>query len=193
MMTRILKPLILSTHERLIEIFSDFLTNEKGLNVLGQGLGGKQINAIDILATDKDKLYITTVNTSDFRDAVFRSILSYGWYKENKNLIERLFASFTGLDKLSGLEPNLAIFSATVPVDIYSTLKELFSVPVQIYRYTLFGTETSPEIFVEEMDSKNLSTKPNELDPDMVKKELGIKAYTLTDEEIKEFLEIFRE
>ncbi len=191
-MTKILKPLTLSKGRRLIEICSDFLVDAMDLKVIGQGLGSRETGVIDILAIDKDKLYITTVDTSDFSDALFRSILAYRWYKENRGLIEKLSTSLSGTDNLRALEPSLVVFSPSPPQGIYSALKELFSLPVYVFRFTLFGSETSPEIFAEEMDASLSTSKPTDFDTASIRKELGIEASNLTDEEIKEFLETFR-
>ena len=72
--------------------------------------------------------------------------------------------------------------------------------PINYLKYTLFGSESDPDIFIEDFvkdmedDYNNQSTIKDSpaikdySEPDTLRKELNIELANLTDEEIKEFL-----
>jgi len=183
-MTRILKPIIIENHEKISQICAQFFIEERGFKIIDSNLGNNEIAGIDLLATDFENIYLVTVSTSDIKDALFRSIMAYNWYKENKAILSRIYALH---DNFFEMSPTLIILSPYFPHEMHPVLKELCKVPIQFYKYTAFGQEADPDVFIEDISQHHGLATYGEPDLNKLRKGLDIELANLTDEEIKEF------
>ncbi len=80
----------------------------------------------------------------------------------------------------------LMILSPSFPPEINSILQYNLKADVRLFQYVILGSESDPDIYVEEICS---SRAPQELTHDFagLTKELGIEKAGLTDKEISEF------
>ncbi|MGA1824065.1 MAG: hypothetical protein ACMUIP_05310 [bacterium] len=204
-MARILKPITIYDPAKLSTICSQFLIDEYGLRIIDSTIDYNDIVKIDVLAVcereiaprviDSKKIYLITIDSSDFNEALIRAFSGYKWFMDNKVLLHRIYSS---ADIDLERSPSLLIVSPNAPSETYVILKDVCKVPLNYLKFTLFGSESDPDIFIEDFvikdeadDSHNQSHRENysELHSDTLRKELNIEFSNLTDEEIKEFLQ----
>ncbi|MGA1867808.1 MAG: hypothetical protein ACMUJM_04595 [bacterium] len=190
-MTRILKPLTINNAKKLSKICGQALVKMYGLKVVDGNLGYNDRAMIDLLAVDENHINLVTIDRGNFNEALFRSFSGYRWFRENRSLLKRIYSSpEVNLEGSS----SLLILSSSFPPDTCAMLKNLCTVPLYVLKYTLFGSEGDPEIFIEDMGTNlgNHAPDSEDIEPAKaakVREELNLEIGNLTDEEIKEFLD----
>ena len=189
-MSRILKPVSIQRIEHLQQICARYFIDEHGFHIAEYNLGNTFTGNIDLLASNDTSLFLITINSAGFADSLLRSLTGYRWFKENRDFLRRVYPPE---DINIDLPVCLIILSQEFPPEIQSILKEVCSVPAALYRYRLLGSADDPDIFIEDICSPESFPARQELDPDALRKELGIEHANLSDDDIREFIAAMRE
>jgi len=183
-MTRILKPVSSRTVKYLNQICAQYFKETHGFRIIEYDLGNSFTGRIDLLAADKSRVCLITIGTTDFSHALFRSLMGYRWFRENLDFLKRAYSP----EEIDLAMPvNLLILSQDFPSGSCGMCEDIFTVPLCLYRYQLFGSGDDPDVHIE-----NLS-EPPEGAPlpgenfDALRKELGIEHAGLSDQDIREF------
>ena len=188
-MSRILKPVSLQRTEYLQQICARYFIHEHGFRIIEFNLGNTFTGNVDLLAATDTSLFLITIGSTGFADALLRSLTGYRWFRENRDFLRRIYPPE---DINIDLPVCLIILSLEFPPEIPSILDEVCSVPVGLYRYRLLGSADDPDIFIEDICSPAGSEAGHELDPDALRKELGIEHANLSDDDIREFFHAMR-
>ncbi|MGC9323660.1 MAG: hypothetical protein ACP5G0_02810 [Desulfomonilia bacterium] len=184
-MTKFLKPLTIADHEQVVKICAQYFTSELGFRILEFNLGNTYTGSIDLLAVNHTRVHLIFINTSHFPDTLFRSLTGYRRFRQDSDFLCRVYGA---KDVNFDLTPELVILSPDFLPEISSVLREMMRVPVKLFRYLMFGHESDPELFVEELVESKRESAQEGLDLAAVRKNLGIEESVLTDDEIREFL-----
>jgi hypothetical protein len=186
---RFLKPLENPEHEQITRICAFWLRDEMGFRIVEYGLGNSFTGCIDLLATDEKNVYLITVNTRRFEDALLSSLMGFRWFHENLDFLSRVYSK----DEIDlSLPPIILICSPEFPPDALSVLNHGLKLPVRLFRYLVFHAEDDADLYVEELLYPEGKNKQPPIDPGALRKELGIEEAGLTDGEIREFIETMR-
>jgi len=180
---RFLKPTINADHDQITRMCGHWFRDELGLKIVEYHLGNIFTGRIDMLATDGVKVFLITINSARFDEALLRSLMGFRWLHENKEFLSRAYGP-QEIDLLLPLE--IVILSPTFPPEALSILRQALKLPVRLFRYMLFDSEGDPEIYIEEL-SDHVSEERSSSNFDRLRRELGIEKAGLTDEEIQEF------
>jgi hypothetical protein len=183
-MTRLLKPVPSKAVKYLSQICAQYFREIKGYRIIEHSLGNNFTGRIDLLATDDSRVYLVTIGTSDFPHALFRSLMGYRWFSENREFLKRIYSP----EEIDITKPvSLVILSQDFPSGSCDMCEQACLVPISLYRYRLFGTGDDPDISIESIsDSGEGSVRPEE-DMDILRKNLGIEEAHLSDQEIRDF------
>ncbi|HQG31077.1 MAG TPA: hypothetical protein PLA83_04045 [Deltaproteobacteria bacterium] len=183
-MTRILKPVPGKAVEYLSQICAQYFREIKGYRIVEHSLGNNFTGRIDLLATDGSRVYLVTIGTSDFPHALFRSLMGYSWFSENREFLKRIYSP----EEIDITKPvSLIILSQDFPSGSCSMCEQACTVPVSLYRYRLFGAGDDPDISIESVSNPAEEPIPPEEDLELLRKSLGIEEARLTDREIRDF------
>ncbi len=183
-MTRILKPVAGKAVEYLSRICARYFSEVKGYRIVEHSLGNSFTGRIDLLATDGSRVYLATIGTSDFPHALFRSLMGYWWFSENREFLKRIY----GPEEIDVEKPvNLIILSQDFPSGSCGMCGQAFAVPVSLYRYRLFGASDDPDISIESVSDPGEGSILPEEDLESLRRSLGIEDARLTDQEIRDF------
>jgi hypothetical protein len=183
-MSRILKPITAQNVKYLHQICAQYFISERGFCIAEYNLGNSFTGNIDLLASDENAVYLTTINSADFAGALLRSFTGYRWFRKNRDFLRRIYLP----DDIDiDLPVRLIILSQDFPPEIHSIVDEVCSVPVELYRYRLFGSSHDPDIFIEEIQCPDRTHPAHEEDPDALRTQLKIEAANLSDDDIREF------
>ncbi|MEN6472705.1 MAG: hypothetical protein ABFD81_01720 [Syntrophaceae bacterium] len=188
---RFLKPLIPSDHGEMAKACGQWFRDELGLKIVEYNLGNTFTGSIDILATDGQHLFLITVCSTLVEEALLRALTGLWWFSANKTFLARVFSK-TELDLT--LPPQIMILAPNFPPEAKAILAQALTVPVRLFRYMAFGSETNPEVFIEELGSTH-AAQPSVAtaeDFDALRQELGIEKASLSDEEIRDFKSTMR-
>jgi hypothetical protein len=182
---RFLKPLIPSDHEEMAKACGQWFRDELGLKIVEFNLGNTFTGSIDILATDGRHLFLITLSSTQIEEALLRSLTGLWWFSANKSFLARVFAK-SELDLTLPLQ--IMILAPNFPPEAKAILTQALTVPVRLFRYLAFGSETSPEVFIEELGVTHAAPQPvTAEDFNLLRRELGLEKAGLTDEEIRDF------
>ncbi|MBN1634913.1 MAG: hypothetical protein JW920_00260, partial [Deltaproteobacteria bacterium] len=145
-MTRILKPIKIENNAHLAQICAEYFSDQYGVSIIDYHVCSGDRGSIDILAAQGKKVYLMSIGKSDFATTLMTSFLGYRWYQENLDLLLRTYGS-RGLSKDNS--PVIVILSADLDMHACSVCSDVCKVPLQFYRYSIFGSQSEPEIFVE--------------------------------------------
>ena len=217
---RILAPIIINNSRKLSHICGEFFTAQHGFKILDYDFNNLSSGNIDFFATKGERAYLACINTSDFKETLFRSFLGYKWYLENQRLLSKIYFQkkddfkdgsspiAVGQHEIgneidehisSYKPPCLIILSHDFLPGIYFMLNSICKIPIQLYKYLIFGSVNEPEIFIEKVDqyqidphpqASPIKEDPKEQDFNRLRKELGIELANCSDNEIKNFLSI---
>jgi hypothetical protein len=182
--TRILKPVSGKTATYLSQICAQYFKEAIGLRVVEYDLGNAFTGRIDLLATDGSRIQLVTIGTSDFPHDLFRALTGYRWFRENIEFLRRVY-SRSEIDL--GLPLSLVILSQDLPIGAGELCREFLTVPVVLYTYRLFGSGDDPDISVECVLDTGKGIRAVEEDFDALRRDLGIEAAGLTDQDIRDF------
>ncbi|MBN2372952.1 hypothetical protein JXL19_04095 [bacterium] len=206
-MPKLLKPIKITDHKYLIKIFGESLNEEEEWSILDQELGSPQRGTIDLLGVDPEKrANIITIGTKDIEQDIVRCFRGYRWFKENQEIMKRIFSP----QKINyDLSVKLVLFLEQDVPDASKMVQELCRVPIDLYRYLCFGPNDNPSIYIEPLDSQRPVTAPPAgtgdktqpspqpeiratAPPDIeeIKKRLKIELADLNEKEIQEFLDL---
>jgi hypothetical protein len=183
-MMRFLKSVNIADSGHIIRICAQWLSQGLGLRIVEYRIGNSFTGSIDILAVDKDKIYLVTINTGKLSDSLLGALTGYRWYLENREFLARVYQpgeiDFT-------LPTILMILSPSFPPEINSILQHGLKADVRLFQYVILGSEKDPDIYVEEICTLDA---PRELTQSFagITHELGVEKAGLTQEEISEFL-----
>ena len=187
-MMRFLKPVNIADSARIIRICAQWLSQGLGLRIVEYRIGNSFTGSIDILAVDKDKIYLVTINTGRLSDALLAALTGYRWYLENREFLARVYQpseiDFT-------LPEMLMILSPSFPAEISSILHHGLKANVRLFQYVILGSETDPDIYVEEICTSQAPQEAIQGCPGLTQ-ELGIEKAGLTEGEINEFFMAMR-
>ena len=185
-MMRFLKPLTPSDHPEMAKACGQWFRDELGLKIVEYNLGNSFTGSIDILATDGKHLILITVSSTQIEEALLRSLTGLWWFSANKTFLARVFSK-AELDLT--LPPQIMILAPNFPPESKAIMEQALTVPVRLFRYMAFGSETNPELFIEELGTPRAVQAPvaQTEDFDALRKELGIEKADLSDEEIRDF------
>ncbi|HNY65449.1 MAG TPA: hypothetical protein PKM41_08405 [Deltaproteobacteria bacterium] len=182
-MTRILKPVSGKAAKYLGQICAQYFRESQGLRAVEYDLGNAFTGRIDLLATDGTRNCLVTIGTADFAHDLFRSLTGYRWFRENHEFLSRVY----GRDEIDlSLPLRLVILSQELPADAPGLCSETIAVPIELYRYRLYGSGDDPDISVELLWSPEEGLVIPE-DFDALRRDLGIEAACLTDGDIRDF------
>lgn len=183
-MTRILKPVPSKTVKYLNQICAQYFKEAHGYRIIEYNLGNNFTGRVDLLAADKSRVYLVTIDTSDFPHALFRSLMGYRWFKENHEFLKRAYSP----EEIDLTQPvSLVILSQDFPSGACDMCEDICTVPISLYRYRLFGSGDDPDISIESLSepTEDISLPGNDLDA--LRKELDIELADLSDRDIKDF------
>jgi hypothetical protein len=187
-MMRFLKPVNIADSAHIIRICALWLKEGLGLRIVEYRIGNSFTGSIDILAVDKDKIYLVTINTGKLSDALFGALTGYRWYLENREFLARVYQpseiDFT-------LPTMLMILSPSFPPEINSILQHGLKADVRLFQYVILGSENDPDIYVEEMRTSEAPQVVTQSFEGLTQ-ELGIEKAGLANKEISEFLMAMR-
>ena len=187
-MMRFLKPVNIADSAHIIRICAQWLSQGLGLRIVEYRIGNSFTGSIDILAVDKGKIYLVTINTGKISDALLGALTGYRWYLENREFLARVYQpseiDFT-------LPAMLIILSPSFPAEINSILQHGLKADVRLFQYVILGSENDPDIFVEEICTSDVPQGVTQSFAGLTQ-ELGIEKAGLTDGEISEFLMAIR-
>jgi hypothetical protein len=183
-MMRFLKPVNIADSAHIIRICAQWLKDGLGLRIVEYRIGNSFTGSIDILAVDKGKIYLVTINTGKLSDALLGALTGYRWYLENREFLARVYQpseiDFT-------LPTMLIILSPSFPAEINSILQHGLKADVRLFQYVILGSENDPDIYVEEICTSDAPQGVTQSFTGLTQ-ELGIEKAGLTDGEISEFL-----
>jgi hypothetical protein len=183
-MMRFLKSVNLSDTAHIIRICAQWIKEGLGLRIVEYRIGNSFTGSIDILAVDKDKIYLVTINTGKLSDALLGALTGYRWYLENREFLARVYqpgeVDFT-------LPTMLMILSPSFPPEINSILQSSLKADVRLFQYVILGSENDPDIYVEEICISEAQQKVSQGFEGLMQ-ELRIEKAGLTEGEIREFL-----
>ncbi len=175
--------MINADHDQTTRMCGHWFRDELGLKIVEYHLGNTFTGRIDMLATDGVKVFLITINSARFDEALLRSLMGFRWLLENKEFLSRAY----GPQEINLLLPlEMVILSPTFPPEALSILRQALKLPARLFRYMLFDSEGDPEIYIEEL-SDHVSQERSSSNFDRLSRELGIEKAGLTDEEIREF------
>lgn len=183
-MTRILKPVPSKTVKYLNQICAQYFKETYGYRIVEYDLGNNFTGRIDLLATDRSRVYLVTIGTSDFPHAFFRSLMGYRWFKENQEFLQRVYSP-EEIDL--SLPLNLVILSQDLPSGACDMCDDISTVPISLFRYQLFGSGEDPDISIENVSEPVGSNSQPEENLEALKKDLGIELADLSDQDIRDF------
>ncbi|MDT8271953.1 MAG: hypothetical protein RRA35_02050 [Desulfomonilia bacterium] len=188
-MTRILKALHMIDQEQVTRICAHYFVVERGFEVLEYHLGNLYTGSIDLLAAHEGRIYLIFINTANFSDTLVRSLTGYQRFMQNREFLARAY----GGEHLDFTQhPVLAILSPSFPGETALVVQETLRIPVECYRYLLFGSQSNPELFVEALDREKAEPPLEEVDLGALRTNLHIEDAGLSDEDILDFLERIR-
>jgi hypothetical protein len=186
---RLLKPIHMGDAAQVIRICAQWLKEDLGFRVVEYRIGNAFTGSIDILAVDAVRVYLITVNTGRLSDALMEALTGYRWFLENREFLDRVYHT----DEISLLgPPTLLLLSPDFPPEIHSILLQGLKMEFRLFRYIVTGTEDDPDLYVEELAAHGLTESAGEMDLDKIRRDLGIEAAGLEDEEIRDFLRSMR-
>ncbi len=188
-MMRLLKPVSVADTARLIRLCAQWVKDGLGLGIVEYRIGNAFTGSIDILAVDRSRVYLVTVNTGSLADAILEALTGYRWFCENSEFLHRVYRSGS-IDLLQ--KPVLVLLSPEYPPEIHSVLRLGLAVEFRLFKYLVLGSEDEPELYVEEVHGHGAATAPATFDPAEIRRELGIEKAGLGDDEIVEFLTAVR-
>jgi hypothetical protein len=187
-MMRFLKTINIADSAHIIRICAQWLKEGLGLRIVEYRIGNSFTGSIDILAVDKDKIYLVTINTGKLGDALLGSLTGHRWYLENRGFLARVYQEgeidFT-------LPVMLMILSPSVPPEINSILHHGLKADMRLFQYVILGSENDPDIYVEEISTSDATQEVTQGFAEL-KQELRIEKAGLTDADISEFLMAMR-
>ena len=86
-MMRFLKPVNIADSAHIIRICAQWLKEGLGLRIVQYRIGNSFTGSIDILAVDKDRIYLVTINTGKLSDPLLGALTGYRWYLENREFL----------------------------------------------------------------------------------------------------------
>jgi hypothetical protein len=182
--TRILKPVSGKAATYLSQICAQYFKEAQGLRVVEYDLGNAFTGRIDLLATDGSGVQLITIGTADFPHDLYRALTGYRWFRENQEFLRRIYS----LDEINlGLPLSLVILSQELPPGAGELCREILSVPVALYSYRLYGTGDDPDISMECVSQPGEGNRPMAEDLGALRRDLGIEAAGLTDQDIRDF------
>jgi hypothetical protein len=183
-MTRILNPVSGKTAKYLGQICARYFKESQGMRVVEYDLGNAFTGRIDLLATDNARICLVTIGTADFAHDLFRSLTGYRWFRENHEFLSRVYSR----DEIDlSLPLRLVILSQELPADAPGLCGDVLAVPVELYRYRLFGSGDDPDISMECVCRPEEGARAVQEDFDALRRDLGIEAACLTDQDIRDF------
>lgn len=183
-MTRILKPVPGKAVEYLSRICAQYFREVRGYRIIEHSLGNNFTGRIDLLATDDSRIYLITIGTSDFPHVLFRSLMGYRWFNENREFLKRMYSP----DDIDFTKPvSLVILSQDFPSGSCDMCGQACAVPVSLYRYRLFGSGEDPDISIENISDPAEGPAGSEEDLVRLRKNLGIEPANLSEQEIRDF------
>ncbi len=186
---RFLNTLETPEHDRIARICAFWLRDEMKFRIVEFGLGNSFTGCIDMLATDEKSIYLITVNTGRFEDAVLHSLMGFRWFHENIDFLSRVYST----DEIDlSLPPVILMFSNDFPPDALSALNHGLKLPVRLFKFLAFHAEKDADLFVEELLNPGGRERKPPVDPGALRKELGLEQADLSDEEIIEFIAAVR-
>ena len=114
--------------------------------------------------------------------------MGYFWFKETEEFLRRVYPH-EEIDL--SLPVEVIILSQQFPAETSSLIDQVCKIPIELYRYQLFGSKDDPDIFVENIRRPQGSDIDKKEDLDALRKELGIEAADLSDYDIREFQSVF--
>lgn len=181
-MTRILTPISGKTATYLNQVCARYFREALSLRVVQYGLGNSFTGRIDLLATDGTGIQLITIGTADFPNDLLRSLTGYRWFRENRVFLQRLYVP----DEIDlGLPVSLVVLTQAPPPDAGALCRELLTVPVQLLTYRLYGSGEDPDISVERIPDAGEGAGREDFGA--LRRELGIEAAGLTDQDIRDF------
>jgi len=183
---RFLKPLTPNDHTEMVKACGQWFRDELGLRIVEYNLGNTFTGSIDILATDDKHVILITTSASGLEESLLRSLTGLWWFSANKTFLARVFSK-AELDL--SLPPQIMILAPNFPPEAKTIMNQALTVPVRLFRCLAFGSQTNPELFIEELGAPHAAQAPavqNE-DYDALRKDLGIEKAGLSDEEIRDF------
>lgn len=183
-MTRILKPVSGKTATYLSQICSQYFKEVLNLRVVEYDLGNAFTGRIDLLATDGASVQLITIGTADFPHDLFRCLTGYRWFRENHEFLRRVYSR----DEIDlGLPLKLIILSQELPTDAVGLCQDVLAVPVTLYVYRLYGSGDDPDISMECVLEPSEGIRAMEEDLGALRRDLGIEAAGLDDQDIRDF------
>jgi hypothetical protein len=183
-MMRFLKPVNIADSAHIIRICAQWLKDGLGLRIVEYRMGNSFTGSIDILAVDKGKIYLVTINTGKLSDALLGALTGYRWYLENREFLARVYQPSEIDFRLPAM---LIILSPSFPAEINSILQHGLKADVRLFQYVILGSENDPDIYVEEICTSDAPQGVTQSFEGLTQ-ELGIEKAGLTDKEISEFL-----
>jgi hypothetical protein len=186
---RFLKPSTNLDQDRLTRTCALWFKDELKLRIVEYGLGNSFTGRIDMLATDGSKVYLITINSSRFEDALLQSLMGFRWFHENIDFLSRVY----GPEEIDmSLQPVIVILSPDFPHEALSVLSHTLRLPVRLFKYLLFDSADETDLYVEELLPPDDPARHPAVDPESLRKELSIEKADLTDDEIREFIAAIR-
>jgi len=183
-MTRILKPVPGKAVEYLSQICAQYFREVRGYRIDEHNLGNNFTGRIDLLATDDSRIHLITIGTSDFPHVLFRSLMGYRWFNENREFLRRMYSP----EDIDFTKPvSLIILSQDFPSGSCDMCEQACAVPVSLYRYRLFGSGEDPDISIENLSDPGEEPARAEEDFALLRRSLGIELANLSDQEIRDF------
>jgi hypothetical protein len=187
-MMRFLKTINIADSAHIIRICAQWLKEGLGLRIVEYRIGNAFTGSIDILAVDKDKICLVTINTGRLGDALLGALTGHRWYLENRDFLARVYQEgeidFT-------LPVMLMILSPSFPPEISSILHHGLKADVKLFQYVILGSENDPDIYVEEVCTSRVTQEAAQGFAGLTQ-ELGIEKAGLSDDEISDFLTAMR-
>lgn len=181
-MTRVLTPISGKAATHLDQVCARYFKEALGLRVVQYGLGNAFTGRIDLLATDGAGIQLITIGTADFPNDLLRSLTGYRWFRENREFLQRVY----GPDEIDlGLPVSLVVLSQVLPPDAGALCRELLVVPVSLHTYRLYGSREDPDISVERVLDSSEGAGREAFEA--LRRELGIEAAGITDQDIRDF------
>jgi hypothetical protein len=186
---RFLKQLENPEHDRISRLCAFWLKNDMGFRIVEYGLGNPFTGCIDMLATDEKNIYLITINTGRFEDALLHALMGFRRFHENIDFLSRVYST----DEIDlSLPPVILMFSTGFPPDALSVLNHGLKLPVRLFKYLAFHAEDDADLYVEELLHSEAPKPHPAVDPEALRKELEIGEAVLTDEEIRQFIAAVR-
>jgi hypothetical protein len=188
-MMRLLQPADAADTARIVRTCARWLREAMGIAVVEYRIGNTFTGSIDILAADREHVYLVTVTTGRLGDALLGALTGHRWFLENRGFLARVYQS----DETDlALPPVLMILSPSFPPEIASILGHGLKPEVRLFQYSIFGSEDAPELHVEELKVSPESGGPSDEDIQSLASELGIERAGLPEGEIRDFLAAVR-